>query len=64
LFFDFTHAWKERDHCIVAKTTGYQALLTTHTDDKENKSPLALPSKNKPDIVINMIEMFIVGATA
>ena len=56
--FDFTHAWKERDHCIIAKTAGYQALLTTHTDDKENKSPPALPSKNKPDIVIDTVEMF------
>jgi hypothetical protein len=42
--FDFTHAWKECNHCIVAKTAGYQALLTTHTKDKENKSPSALPS--------------------
>jgi hypothetical protein len=24
---DFTHAWKEHDHCISAKVTRYQALL-------------------------------------
>jgi hypothetical protein len=26
---DFTHAWHEPDHCISAKTAGYQALLMT-----------------------------------
>lgn len=36
--FDFTHAWKEHNHCIIAKTAGYQALLTTQADNKENKS--------------------------
>lgn len=56
--FDFTHAWKEHNHCIIAKTAGYQALLTTQADNKENKSPPALPSKNKPNIVINTVEMF------
>jgi hypothetical protein len=56
--FDFTHAWKEHDHCIVATTAGYQALLTTHTDDKENNFPSALPSKNKPNNVIDTVEMF------
>jgi hypothetical protein len=56
--FDFTHAWKERDHCIIAKTARYQALLTTRADEKENKSPPALPCKKKPDVVIDTVEMF------
>jgi hypothetical protein len=36
---DFTHTWKGHDHYISAKAAGYQALLMTHLENKENQSP-------------------------
>jgi hypothetical protein len=52
---DFTHAWKECNHCISAKAAGYQALLATKEEDKENISP---PVSSKPDVNIDGIKMY------
>lgn len=52
---DFTHAWKERDRRISAKSAGFEALLTTSMKNKENNPP---PTSSKPDVYVNGIEMF------
>jgi hypothetical protein len=52
---DFTHAWKERNCRISAKAAGYQALLTTKEEDKENISPTML---SKPDVNVDGIKMY------
>jgi hypothetical protein len=52
---DFTHAWKERNRRISAKAAGYQALLATKEEDKENISPAVL---SKLDVNINGIKMY------
>jgi hypothetical protein len=55
---DFTHAWKERGRLISAKSAGYQALLVTHADDKENDKPANLSNKDKPDVLVNSVKMY------
>jgi hypothetical protein len=50
---DFTHMWKGHDHYISAKAAGYQALLMTHLENKENQSPNVSPSKTKPDAIMH-----------
>jgi hypothetical protein len=52
---DFTHAWKERNRRISAKAAGYQALLATKEEDKENISPAV---SSKPDVNVDGIKMY------
>jgi hypothetical protein len=50
--------WKGHDHYISAKAAGYQALLMTHLENKENQSPNVSPSKTKPDAIIDTTEIY------
>jgi len=55
---DFTHAAKERNRRISAKAAGYEALLTTKTDDKENKAPTKPATVPVPDVIVDSIKMY------
>lgn len=55
---DMTHAWKERNRRISAKSAGYEALLITRADTKENKSPNKPPTQTTPDVLVGTVPMF------
>jgi hypothetical protein len=55
---DMTHAWKERNRRISAKSAGYEALLITHADTKENKSPNKPPTQATPNVLVSSVPMF------
>jgi hypothetical protein len=52
---NFTHAWKECNRRISAKAAGYQALLATKEEDKENIGPTV---SSKPDVNVDGIKMY------
>jgi hypothetical protein len=55
---DFTHAWKECGRLMSAKSEGYQALLVTHADDKENDTPANLSNKDKPEVLVDSVKIY------
>lgn len=55
----FTHSWKERNHRISAKSTGYEALLTTKVKDKENQLPNKLAQEPQYTVDVDgFVKMF------